>query len=568
MNKKHKRYPKYLNIKAMLADSANQYGNKTYLRYFDNENNICDLSFAGFADKVKALSTYLLSKGDRVKRIAILSENRYEWIIAYVASIASGKVVIPLDKDLHFEQAVAFLRLSDADTLFYSSKFESDVRKSLTDDKSLKKIICFDKTEKGNRFTYFSACIDKGVSLLSGGNNLYDKLRTNSSELREILFTSGTTGTSKGVMLSEDNIMACIYAASNMVDISDKDTVLSVLPFHHTYEASCGILTPICLGTTVCINNNLKYVTRNMGVFKPTAMVLVPLFVATIYKKIKNEIQKAKKEKLVSGVVKVSNLSRKVGVDVRRLAFSSIHKPLGGNLRTIICGGAALDPQLVKDFENIGINIFQGYGITECAPLVSVIPYNKYNPQSVGLPIEGSVVKIISEDSDGDEIDLQAGEIGEICVKGPHVMLGYYKNDEANKEAFTKEGFFKTGDYGYIDSDGYIYITGRKKNIIILENGKNVYPEEIEEYLGRIDLISECAVVSRTVDGEEMITAVVFPDYSKFEGKSTSEIKDEIKKAIVAVNKTLPAFKQVRNIEIKKSEFEKTTTKKIIRSKI
>lgn len=237
-------------------------------------------------------------------------------------------------------------------------------------------------------------------------------------------------------------------------------------------------------------------------------------------------------------------------------------------MKNIICGGAALDPEMVKRFEEFGIVVAQGYGITECAPLVSVNPYDRIKYASVGLPIEGSVVKIVGTDDNGNEIDLPCGEIGEICVKGSHVMLGYYNNPEATKEAFNSEGFFRTGDYGYIDNEGYIYITGRKKNIIIFDNGKNVYPEEIEEYLSRCELICECAVVARNVDGEDMITAVVFPDYSKFEGKSDVEIKEEIKKAVVAVNKTLPSFKQVRNIEIKKSEFEKTTTKKIIRSKI
>ena len=222
----------------------------------------------------------------------------------------------------------------------------------------------------------------------------------------------------------------------------------------------------------------------------------------------------------------------------------------------------------MKRFDELGISIAQGYGITECAPLVSVSPYRHVKPASVGLPIEGSVVKIVGSDENGNDIDLPTGEIGEICVKGPHVMLGYFNNPEATKEAFNSEGFFRTGDYGYIDSDGYIYITGRKKNIIIFENGKNVYPEEIEEYLSRCELINECAVVARKVDGEDLITAVIFPNYDMFAGKTDDEIKSEIKKAVLAVNKTLPSFKQIRNVEIKKSEFEKTTTKKIIRSKI
>ncbi|MEG2003673.1 MAG: AMP-binding protein, partial [Clostridia bacterium] len=326
----------------------------------------------------------------------------------------------------------------------------------------------------------------------------------------------------------------------------------------------------ICLGTTVCINNSLKYVIKNMKLFRPTAIVLVPLFVTTIYKKIESEIKKQNKEKLVKNSIALTKTVRHIGIDLRRIAFAKIHETLGGRLHTIICGGAALDPQYIEKFEDLGIAVYQGYGITECAPLVSVMPYYaKIKKTSVGIPISGSIIKIIGfDDNDGDEIDMDTGEIGEICVKGPHVMLGYYNNEAATAATFSKEGFFKTGDYGYVDDEGYIYITGRKKNIIIFDNGKNIYPEEIEEYLLRCDLICECAVIARVLDGEELLTAVVYPDYEKFLGRSDIEIKDEIKQAIMGINKTLPSFKQIRNIEIKKTEFEKTSSKKIIRYKI
>ncbi len=567
---KQRHYKKYLNLRTMIAESAEKFGDKTYLRYFDNDKNICDLSFADFAKKVASLATCFHSLEDTPSRIAILSENRYEWVIAYAAAISSGKVAIPLDKELQFSQAAAFLRIAEADTIFYSAKFADNVRDILSSDSNIRHFICFDniETDGDKRFMTFDSCISAGAEAIANGDTSYYLLRTDSGRMCEIIFTSGTTGTSKGVMLSEDNLMTCIHASANMVNISDKDTILSVLPFHHTYEACCGILTPICLGTTVCINNSLKYVTRNLKIFKPTGMVLVPLFVTTINKKINDEIRKENKEKLIKGALVVTNTARKAGIDLRRVAFKKIHESLGGNLRTIICGGAALDPELVKRFDELGISIAQGYGITECAPLVSVSPYRHVKPASVGLPIEGSVVKIVGSDENGNDIDLPTGEIGEICVKGPHVMLGYFNNPEATKEAFNSEGFFRTGDYGYIDSDGYIYITGRKKNIIIFENGKNVYPEEIEEYLSRCELINECAVVARKVDGEDLITAVIFPNYDMFAGKTDDEIKSEIKKAVLAVNKTLPSFKQIRNVEIKKSEFEKTTTKKIIRSKI
>jgi len=551
----------------MISDAAAQYGDKPYLKYFGKNNDICELSYNGLEKKVTSLSTFLLANNG-INRVAILSENRYEWIISYISAICSGKVVVPLDKELHFDQASAFMDLAKADAVIYSGKFDSEI-KSIAN-KNISLFICLDGIElpDDSRFCIFDDCISKGDALIEAGSKTYARLRTNSAEMREILFTSGTTGTSKGVMLSEDNIMSCIHAASDLCSLTEDDVALSVLPFNHTYEATCGILTPICIGATVCLNNSLKYVIRNLKIFKPTVMVVVPLFVTKIYRKISDEITKSKKEKLVSGAVKVSNVTRKAGIDIRRAAFSTIHKALGGRLRTIICGGAALDSELVTKFDDLGITIVQGYGITECSPLVALNPYDKIKSASVGMPITDTTVRIVGTDEDGLDINLPANEIGEICVKGPQVMLGYYANDEATKDAFNNEGFFRTGDYGYIDNDGYVYITGRKKNIIILDNGKNVYPEEIEEYLGRCELINECVVVARKIGSEELITAVVFPDYSKFGDMSDEEIKAEIKKAIININKTLPIFKQIRNIEIKKTEFEKTTTKKIIRSKV
>jgi long-chain acyl-CoA synthetase len=370
-------------------------------------------------------------------------------------------------------------------------------------------------------------------------------------------------------MLSQDNLLSCIYSSANMVNFSYKDILFSVLPLHHTYEMSCGILTPIMLGITVCFNNSLKYFMKNINIFKPTGMILVPLFVSTIYKKIMDEVAKKNKEKLFKGAVIVTKNLRRVGLDVRSLAFADINKALGGNMKKIICGGAALEPSLVDRFEEFGINVAEGYGITECSPLVSVNPYKFRKSGSVGIPVKDSVVKVILEDKEGNEIDAETGEIGEICVKGPQVMLGYYKNPEATAESFTQEGFFKTGDYGYLDEDGYLFITGRKKNIIVLPNGKNVYPEEIEEYLYKLDIISECVVVGREgSNGEVVLTAIIYPDYTKFEGFDQNQIIERMKSEVLKINKQLPIFKQIRNIELKKNEFEKTSSKKIIRHKI
>ena len=562
------KYPLYLNLREMVFDAAEKYGEKTFLRFFRPDKSIGELSFHGFSLLVEDLAAYFIKPENGCERIAIMAENRYEWIVTYVAAVAAGKTVIPLDKELSFDQATAFMEFAGADTLVYSSAFASKADEM--PENCVKKLICMDgmDIEGGQRFTTLRRCVSAGDIDVATGDTDIRRIRTDSARVCCIIFTSGTTGTSKGVMLTEDNILACIQASANMVNVGEKDTLFSVLPYHHTYELCCGILTPITLGTTICINNSLKYFSKNIQLFRPTAMVLVPMFVNTLANRIDAGISSSRFAPLVKSGAAISAGARKVGIDLRRIVYAKVHSSLGGRLKTVICGGAALDPQLVKKFEEYGIAIAQGYGITECAPLVSVVPWKKVKYDSVGLPIPGSSVKIMGEDENGVEYDLPAGEIGEICVKGPQVMKGYYKNPQATAEAFNAEGFFKTGDYGRMDEDGYIYITGRKKNIIILSNGKNVYPEEIEEYLYRLDIVKECVVCARDICGDQMITAVIYPDYDKFAGRSENEIIDAFKKSIASVNRNLPSFKQIHHIEIKKTEFEKTSTKKILRYKV
>ncbi len=564
------KYPRYLNLRQMVYDSAERFGEKAYLKYIKADKNVGEISFARFSELMESLGTYFSVPENSCERIAIIAENRYEWLVAYVAAVAAGKTVIPLDKELDFVQAENFIELAEADTLVYSAEFAEKVTKMAETNARVRRFISLDNLDSSTdkRFTSLKRCLSFGEEKLASGVFSFRKLRSNSSRVCAVIFTSGTTGTSKGVMLTEDNIMSCIQASANMVNVGPEDVLLSVLPYHHTYETCCGLLTPICIGTTVCINNSLKYFTKNVQLFRPTAMVLVPLFVATMAKKIESEIKKTNREAIVKGGVFVTKNINRLGLDVKRYVFASIHKFLGGRLKTIVCGGAALDPQYIRRFEEFGIYISQGYGITECSPLVSVVPWKKVKYASVGIPIPGSIVKIMAEDENGVEYDLPTGETGEICIKGPQVMAGYYKNPEATAGAFNKEGFFKSGDYGYMDEDGYLFITGRKKNIIIFDNGKNVYPEEIEEYLYRLDIVKECVVIAREIEGDNMITAVIYPDYDLFAGRTDDQIKDTFKAEVAKINRSLPSFKQIRHIEIKKTEFEKTSSKKIIRYKV
>ena len=380
--------------------------------------------------------------------------------------------------------------------------------------------------------------------------------------LAVMLFTSGTTGTSKCVMLCEKNVVAAVNSALESVEFTEDDVIVSVLPIHHTYEL-CIMITATALGMTVAINDTLRHLIKNFQLFQPTGLILVPLFITTMNKKIFDTARKKGKEKILRLSVKASYTLRHVGIDMRKNLFKNVISAFGGRLNKIISGGAPLNPELVREFDEFGICICEGYGITECSPLISVCPYYAVKPGSVGPSVSSCRVRIASTGKNAKGFDE-----GEIQVKGDNVMLGYYKNDEANAEAFTEDGWYCTGDIGYLDDDGYIFITGRKKSVIVLENGKNVFPEEIEEYLSEVESIAESVVVGRKSESglEVILTAIVYPNFDAFENKSDREaIEAKIKEDINTLNKKLVGYKQIRAVEFRDTEFEKTTSKKIKR---
>ena len=556
-------------IRDVLKEASELHGDKIVYKYYVSQNTVAEMSYNRMYNVYKALGSGLLNLGLSSSKIAVLADNRPEWIISYCAIIGSGNVVIPMDKELLPSQVEAFLAYAEAEAIVVSAKYlPSVIRMDLP---KLRYIIDLDNAAEQNGFE--DVRCRKYSDLTAAADNPEDNhfkhLHYDRSKMSALIFTSGTTGTSKGVMLSEENILEGIYASSNMICFDSKNVLLSVLPMHHTYETTCGQLTAIRLGLTICINNSLKYFMKNVKLFRPTAMVLVPLFAVTMRKKILEELKKRKLDKIVNAGIRASHLVSKTGIRTNKLLFAFLRNSLGGRLRNIVVGGAAIDAETVEWYQSIGITVSQGYGITECSPLVAVNPLVILDSASVGVQTPDSKVKIVDTDEEGNEIDLPCGEVGEICVKGRQVMIGYYRDEAATINAFTGDGFFRTGDYGYIDKRGYIFITGRKKNIIVLQNGKNVYPEEIEEYLDKLDIIKECVVIGRQKDdGEVLLTALIYPDYDQFNGCSESEIIDRVRAEVAKINKNLPIFKQVRNIELKKSEFEKTTTQKIIRYKL
>lgn len=536
-----------------------KHGDKVLFRY-KADGKDSEMTYAEFVALVRRVAIGLTDAGLSGKHVALLSETRPEWFATYLAILLTDGVAIPMDKELASGEIMNFLAIAKAEGIVYSAALSEKVQ--ISSHPTLRVRIAMDgKAEdlsEDGAIRNLPYC-----TLTANGGNFTLPETVDNDRMSEMLFTSGTTGTSKCVMLSQKNIFTNSTSAAMSVDFSSEDVLLSVLPIHHTYELMVD-LTAMNIGATICINDSLRKVLKNIQKYRPTGLVLVPLFVETMYKKVVSEIKKNGLEKKVALGINLTRAGRKVGIDLRRKVFAQIHESFGGRLSKIICGGAALNTKLVRAFDDFGIPICQGYGITECSPLLAVDPYYARKFGSVGPAVPCCEIRIAG-DTMGDKGYIE----GEIQAKGTNVMLGYYGNAEANAEAFTEDGWYRTGDVGYMDDDGYIYITGRIKSVIVLENGKNVFPEEIEEYLGTIEEITELVVVGRKAENSDavVLTALVYVDPTKLpEGKTLEEVQESIRTQVTAINKTVPSFKQVHKVEFRDTEFEKTTTRKIRRN--
>jgi long-chain acyl-CoA synthetase len=562
---KNKNYPLYevsplVDFKDMLRQAVDEAGDKIAIRYFldYSSKTIRDVTYREFKHETEMLGTGLASIGITDCHIAMVSENSYQWILTYLTVLNSSGVYVPIDKELPFHEIMNILSHSDSEVVFYSKAFEEKFRENADKLPFIKYFIGIDLSpeQADERFISMSALMTKGEELLNAGDTTYLDLETEDSALKMLVYTSGTTGTAKGVMLSLHNLVSSVYYGLQVSTVFN--TCLSVLPYHHTYEAVCGLLVSLHHHSTICINDSLRHVAENLKIFKPDYIMLVPLFVENLYKKIRNNIEASGKAKAFEKLVNASNGMRKVGIDMRRTLFKQIHEVFGGNIIKLVCGGAPIRPEVASFFDSVGINLINGYGITECSPLVSVNRDYYSNYRSVGVKLPCLEIKIDEPNEDGE---------GEICVKGDVVMMGYYKKPEATADVLSDDGWFRTGDYGRFNSEGQLFITGRKKNLIVLKNGKNVYPEEIEEYLANIPFVKESVVYAvKNESGEETaLCAEIFPDEEMFVGKTTEERHATIKGAIEELNKTLPSYKKILKIKLRSTEFDKTTSKKIRR---
>ena len=548
-------FTKVHSIKEYLA-VLEGHGDKTLYRWLEAREYKSN-TYTEFVTLIKSIAKGIEANSLSGKRIAVIGETSVEWVASYLAILASGGVVIPMDKELDVAAIEGFLETAEAEAIVYSKSFNAKFASLAEHHPTVRLLIPIDGTVEASE-----RILPLGKLIESGKDTEFEITERAVTDLAVMLFTSGTTGTSKCVMLCEKNIWSTVNAACETVEFYKEDTIVSVLPLHHTYELAC-MLSGLNYGMTVGINDSLKNIMKNFAEYKPTGLVLVPLFVNTMYNRIIDKAKKSGRYGKMKFAIKLSNFLRVFGIDLRRKFFGEVLNAFGGNLTKIVSGGAPLNPEMMKAFESFGVTISEGYGITECSPLISVNPYYALKSGSVGPAVPSCTVRIAGENKND-----KGFTEGEIQVQGDNVMLGYYNNPEENEKAFTEDGWYRTGDIGYMDKDGYIYITGRLKSVIVLENGKNVFPEEMEEYLEKFEEVGEVVVVGRKAeDGETVkLTAIVYPKADIYgETPDTERAYNDIHAKIIDLNRKLPSFKQIKTLEIRTEPFEKTTSRKIKR---
>ncbi len=545
-------------IKELMDLAEKEDGDKIAFEYRNekDKSKIEAITYKEFQYDTYYLGTALLQLGINKNHIAVIGENSYKWLTVYLTVLKSDSVLVPIDRELPEKDIINILKSSDSEVLFYAGKYEKYIEKFKKELPNIKYFIGFDRNENLENVLSYKKIMDLGKERYEAGDKSYASIEHKDTNILKLLvYTSGTTGDPKGVMLTEHNLVSCVYYGLQVAEIKTK--CLSVLPYHHTYEAVAGILVALHKHATICINDSLKNVLKNLQLYKPDYIYLVPAFTEVFYKNIWGTAKKEGKEAGLKFLIKLSNVLRKMGIDLRGKLFKSIHSAFGGNLKEIICGGAPIRPEIGKFFNDIGVMLLNGYGITECSPLVSVNRPKFNDSSTVGVILPCCEVKIENPNDEGD---------GEIWVKGDIVMMGYYKDKERTDKVL-KDGWFNTEDYGKVNEKGQLVINGRKKNVIVLTNGKNVYPEEIENYILRIPYVEETIVksVKNDIGQEVALCAEVYLNSDKVKELEIENVEEQLKKDISKETKELASYKHITKIEIRKTEFIKTTTKKIKR---
>jgi len=548
-------------IREAIFGAADIYGDKDALL---EKNKITDkyeaYSYNRFVKDIKSLGTALCNMGLKDKRVVVMGENRYLWSVSYMAVVNGTGVVVPVDVQLSQDDLKFIFESSKPEAVIYTDKKAKEIKNLSEQLPSIKYFINIDGTDTDNeRFFNMNSLIEKGEKLITDGDRTFIDAKIDPEEILIILYTSATTSVSKAVQLSHRNIVANLMAMSSMINVRSDDVFLSILPLHHTYECTCGFICPLYLGASIGYAEGLKHIKKNMDELKPSVMLSVPLLFEGMYKNIIKTAEKAGSLKKLTTIIKVADalhLSR----NTRRKLFSAVLAGLGGNMRLMISGAAAISPTVAKFYRSIGVAFLQGYGLTECSPIICLNSDKEFIDASAGKPLPGVEVVILDKDTDG---------IGEICAKGPNIMKGYLDMPEENERIF-EGGYFHTGDLGYMDDKDFVFITGRKKSMIVTKTGKNIFPEELEQKLAKSKYVEECLVFGvNDKEGDSIVTAAVFPALQVFEDEFKNTDKkfmyNKIMELVKEVNAQVPTYKAIKKLVIRDTEFVKTTTRKIKR---
>lgn len=553
-------------LRDMMYKSVERYGREqvAFRQRFVKGEPFREITYGQTLDDLNALGTALAARNLLGKRIAIIGDNCYQWASSYLAAVCGLGVAVPLDKELGASELEQLVAEADCECVLFTKKFLSifqDIHER--GETNLRVLVNLNAEEEKDGVLSWARLIDEGKQRVLEGDRTYLDAEIYADEMGVLLFTSGTTGIAKGVMLSHTNICSDLMSAPTMLYVDKTDIFFSVLPIHHTYECTCGFLMPLYKGASIGYCEGLKYIQKNLQEIRPTFFLGVPLIFESLYKTIWKNIRKQGKEKTVKKVLKLNKTTSKFGLNLNKILLKDILNVFGGRMHMMIAGGAAIDPDILQFFRDLGIMALQGYGLTECAPMAALNPDDNPRNDSIGHVLPGDEAMIADKNDEG---------IGEICLKGPNVMMGYYHMPEETEKVLV-DGWFHTGDLGYMDGP-YLYITGRKKNVIITRNGKNVFPEELEYYLGKVSLVAESMVwAAKDKDGQDdMIVATIRPDMEEVEAALGKEAAQDAAKVeqllwnkVDEINKNLPLFKKIRKISVRKEDFEKTTGKKIKR---
>ncbi len=556
---------KYKDLRDMVNKVTDKYSDLTVFiekkKLTGKEATYRNISYREFKDEMDALGASLIALGLKNKRIAILSQNRYEWMESYLCILNGVGVVVPLDRSLPPDEIVSLLRRSEADAVIFDKKYTEVMENIQKNDKEnkVKYYISMD-IEEDNNFISYNKLIEKGKERVKQNDEYYKEYlnyEINPKEMSILLYTSGTTSMSKAVMLCHENIVSELYGLESVLKLYEgKDRYLEFLPLHHTLGTIVMIFIYATGGETAFCEG-LRHIQENMTEYKASIFIAVPLLIENIYKKVMKQIEKQGKLKKVMFARKLGSFLLKFGIDIRRKLFKEVIDKLGG-LRIIVCGAAALDKEVSRGLNEMGIETVQGYGLTETSPVITVENDKNIRYGSSGYPLLDVEVEIENPDEKG---------IGEIKTRGPHVMLGYYDMEDETKEVLKKDGWFYTGDLGYIDDDGYLFITGRKKYVIVLKNGKNIYPEELEKLIDKLPYVSENIVFGLPKDDDLLVTAKIVynKDYIKemYKDITKEELHDMIWKDIKKINSNLSTYKYIKKMIITDEPMIKTTTAKI-----